>query len=97
MPEANLQTALSLTLSRTLCVCVYMLVGCHVNKLYMAVRLCACVCAKNGGVLDLNLCARIKVCYDFFVLISALAGCSLSLSLSPSPALFVINNAIAFY
>lgn len=53
----------TLSFSLTPSVCVYMLVGCHVNKLYMAVRLC--VCAKNGGVLDLNLCARIKVCYDF--------------------------------
>lgn len=83
----------ALSLSRTLCVCVYMLVGCHVNKLYMAVRLCACVCAKNCGVLDLNLCARIKVCYDFFVLISALAGCSLSL---PPPLYLLLIMPLHF-
>lgn len=50
--EANLQTAQRGMRSRSLvrflpvsvCVGVYMLVGCHVNKLYMAARLSGCVC-----------------------------------------------------
>lgn len=63
--EANLQTAqrgmrsrsLLFAFSLCLCVCVcvgvYMLVGCHVNKLYMAARLSGCVCV----------CASVCVCF----------------------------------
>lgn len=64
--EANLQTAQrgmrSLSLVRFLpvsvCVCVgvYMLVGCHVNKLYMAARLRVCLFYVKAALRKMAAC-----------------------------------------
>lgn len=86
-----------------------MLVGCHVNKLYMAARLSGCVCvcvrlyvfvlcescsAKNGGVLHLNFYVRTKVCYDVFCFDFIFVALFVAFPAGCTLSLFVINNAI---
>lgn len=94
------------------CVGVYMLVGCHVNKLYMAARLSGCVCvfvrlcvfvlcescsAKNGGVLHLNFYVRTKVCYDVFCFDFIFVALSLCLPAAHSLYLLLIMPLAALH